>query len=164
ISYKDKKSDGDVMAWVHAVLPNANSDTKVGASKMSEMPKWITELAMYEETDKNKNTFKKNLSSDFFSHRIFVFSPNGDVVDLPIDSTPIDFAYSIHSDVGNKMTGAKVNGKLVALDSSLKNGDIVEIMNKENAKPNRKWLEIAKTSTARRHIRHELAKLKDLER
>ena len=120
--------------------------------------------------DKNALAWVRALSSgdksvsDFFSHRIFVFSPKGDVVDLPVDSTPIDFAYSIHSDVGNHMTGAKVNGKLVALDSNLHNGDIVFIMTKEPAKPNQKWIEMAKTSMAKRHIRNRLAKLRKLKK
>ncbi|MDO8729558.1 MAG: TGS domain-containing protein, partial [bacterium] len=105
--------------------------------------------------------FRERLVSDFFNHRIFVFSPKGDVVDLPIDSTPIDFAYSIHSDIGDHMTGAKVNGKLASLDTKLHNGDIVSIMTSETAKPNHKWLDMSKTSMARRHIRHELSKARE---
>ncbi|MDO8569458.1 MAG: TGS domain-containing protein, partial [bacterium] len=108
--------------------------------------------------------FRERLVSDFFNHRIFVFSPKGDVVDLPIDSTPIDFAYSIHSDIGDHMTGAKVNGKLASLDTKLHNGDIVSIMTSETAKPNHKWLDMTKTSMARRHIRHELIKLRESEK
>lgn len=155
LSYKAKGEEKKVLAWVHSLLPRG------GESKpQTETPKWIKELAEYEEPSTNDQLFRERLAKDFFNHRIFVFSPKGDVVDLPTESTPVDFAYSIHSDIGNKMTGAKVNGKLASLDSLLKNGDIVEIVTKENAKPNRKWLEYAKTSTARRHIRHELSRLK----
>ena len=142
--------DKEVLAWVHSLLPRVNS----GESTQTELPKWIKELSEYEETSKDHKLFREKLTSDFFDPRIFAFSPKGDVVDLPVDSTPIDFAYHIHSDVGNKMTGAKVNGKLAALDTKLKNGDIVEIVTKDSVKPNRKWIDMAKTTMAKRHIRH----------
>ncbi|MGB3921893.1 MAG: RelA/SpoT family protein [Minisyncoccia bacterium] len=158
LSYKSGSENKDVLAWVHALLP------KEGISKNTDkqdIPHWIKELAHYDEPSKNYKIFREGLKSDFFSHRIFVFSPKGDVVDLPIDSTPIDFAYYIHSDIGNKMSGAKVNGKLVSLETKLENGDIVHIETKEGAKPNRKWLDMAKTTLARRHIRHRLGELRD---
>lgn len=164
LSYKGGKENKDVLAWVHALLPKSKKSSGAVDAKNMDIPAWIMELAQYEEPSKDYKLFREGLTSDFFSHRIFVFSPKGDVVDLPIDSTPIDFAYSIHSDIGNQMAGAKVNGKLVSLDSSLHNGDIVLIVTKENAKPNRKWLEMAKTSLARRHIRHRLGELRDSER
>ncbi|PIP55639.1 MAG: hypothetical protein CO183_00985 [Candidatus Zambryskibacteria bacterium CG_4_9_14_3_um_filter_42_9] len=163
--YKEDKSKKNVLAWIYALLPQ--SDKSIGTNalgKDKDIPKWISELAAYKEPSKNQQLFREQLSSDFFSERIFVFSPKGDVVDLPNDSTPIDFAYSIHSDIGNRMTGAKVNGKLVSLDTSLHNGDIVFIMTSERALPNRKWLWMAKTSIARRHIRHKLGKLKESNR
>jgi GTP pyrophosphokinase len=77
-------------------------------------------------------------------------------VDLPVGATPIDFAFAIHSEIGNHMAGVKVNKKLVQFDSILKNGDIVEIETKKNAKPTKKWLDFAKTSVAKRHIRSTL--------
>ena len=107
--------------------------------------------------DENDNPdFETTLHTDIFTHRVFVFTPKGDVVDLPINCTPIDFAYAIHSDIGDHVAGVKVNGKLVPLNTILHNGDIVEIQNKKNAKPNRKWLDFAKTTLARRHIRNAL--------
>ena len=163
LSYKGGKENKDVLAWVHALLPKSKQSNKDSGENM-DVPAWIKELAQYEEPSKNYKLFREGLTSDFFSHRIFVFSPKGDVVDLPIDSTAIDFAYSIHSDIGNQMAGAKVNGKLVSLDTKLHNDDIVLIVTKENAKPNRKWLEMAKTSLARRHIRHRLGELRDSNR
>jgi GTP pyrophosphokinase len=74
-------------------------------------------------------------------------------IDLPLGASPIDFAYAIHSDIGDHISGAKVNGKLVSLDTALKNGDMVEIVTKESAKPSKKWIDIAKTSMAKKHIR-----------
>ncbi|MEK7081821.1 MAG: TGS domain-containing protein, partial [Patescibacteria group bacterium] len=94
-----------------------------------------------------------NMQADFFQYRVFVFTPKGDVVDLPIDAGPIDFAFAIHSDIGNHTNGAKINGKLVSLDTKLKNGDIVEILVKENAHPNAKWLNFVKTNFAKKKIR-----------
>jgi GTP pyrophosphokinase len=101
----------------------------------------------------------KEIKADFFKARAFVFTPKGDVVDLPADANLVDFAYAIHSDIGDHMSGAKVNGKLVALDTTLKNGDIVEILVKENAKPSQKWLDLAKTTLAKKHIKSALQKI-----
>lgn len=158
LSYKSGNQNKDVLAWVHALLPSEKTSKD---TDKQDVPYWIRELAHYDEPSKNYRVFREGLKSDFFSHRIFVFSPKGDVVDLPIDSTAIDFAYYIHSDIGNKMSGAKVNGKLVSLETKLRNGDIVQIETKEGAKPNRKWLLMAKTSLAKRHIRHRLGELRD---
>ncbi|MBI2065565.1 MAG: bifunctional (p)ppGpp synthetase/guanosine-3',5'-bis(diphosphate) 3'-pyrophosphohydrolase [Candidatus Zambryskibacteria bacterium] len=164
-SYKEGRRGRDILAWIHALIPRLKtSSTKIDTIKNEGVPKWISELATYKEPSKDYQLFRERLASDFFNQRIFAFSPKGDVVDLPINSTPIDFAYSIHSDIGNRMTGAKVNGKLVSLETKLHNGDIVDIMTNENAKPNRKWLDIAKTSMARRHIRHALGKMRKSER
>ena len=164
LSYKEKSGHNKALAWVYAFLPKSKELEEANNVKNKDIPKWISELAAYKESTKYNKLFREELTSDFFNHRIFVFSPKGDVVDLPIDSTPIDFAYSIHSDIGNHMTGAKVNGKLASLDTKVYNGDIVTIMTNENAKPNQKWLGLAKTSMARRHIRHKLSELKKSKR
>ena len=102
--------------------------------------------------------FAQNMSADFFQRRLFVFTPKGDVVDLPIDSTPIDFAYAIHSDIGDHLASAKIGGKIVSLDKKLRNGDIVDVQTNKNAKPSAKWLEIVKTSMAKKHIKDALGK------
>ncbi len=119
-------------------------------------PEWLQELGE-EEDDPD---FETTLRTDIFSQRVFVFTPTGDVVDLPVRATPIDFAYAIHSDIGDHIFGAKVNNKLVQLDTVLHNGDIVEIQTKKNASPKSKWLDIAKTTLAKRHIRAALEKEK----
>ena len=122
----------------------------------SGYPEWISQLS--EQTDDPE--FETLIKTDLFSHRVFVFTPNGDVVDLPMEATPIDFAYTIHSDIGDHVSGAKVNGKMAPLNTTLKNGDIVEIETRKSAHPSAKWLDIAKTSVARRHIRNVLENTK----
>src|SRR5690606_4265931 len=112
---------------------------------------------MYTAEKSSGAEFLDDMQTDFFKHRIFVFTPNGDVVDLPLGAVPIDFAYAIHSEVGDHISGAKVNNKLVGIDTELRNGDIVEIETRKTAKPTRKWLGVAKTSLAKRHIRTSLA-------
>lgn len=124
---------------------------------IEKIPQWISQIgAMYTQEQSSGTQFMADMRQDFFMHRIFVFTPNGDVVDLPVGATPIDFAYAIHSEIGNHIAGAKVNKKLVQLETELRNGDIVEIDTRESAKPSKKWLDIAKTSLAKRHIRSEL--------
>jgi len=120
-----------------------------------KIPFWISEIGQTYNNDSDNLTsdFVEDAESDFFSNRIFVFTPIGDVVDLPVGATPIDFAYAIHSEVGDHTFGAKVNRKLVQLDTVLKNGDIVEIDTRKSAKPSPKWLHFTKTSLARRHIK-----------
>jgi (p)ppGpp synthase/HD superfamily hydrolase len=98
----------------------------------------------------------ERLRTDFFEHRVFALTPKGDVIDLPDGSTPIDFAYQIHSDIGNHLAGAFVNNKLVPLDTKLKNRDVVVIETKDSSKPNRKWIDMCKTTIAKRHIKNYL--------
>jgi len=117
-------------------------------------PDWLANLSE-QETDPD---FDTTMRTDIFSHRVFVFTPTGDVVDLPVGASPIDFAYAIHSDIGDHTFGAKINGKLMPLDCILENGDIVEIQTKKTAHPSAKWLDSAKTTLARRHIRLTLEK------
>ena len=122
-----------------------------------KIPQWISQIAQLSTRGKDSSVeFLNDLRQDFFSSRIFIFTPNGDVVDLPVGATPIDFAYAIHSEIGNHISGVKVNKKLVQLDTELHNGDIVEVNTRKSAKPTKKWVNIAKTSVAKRHIRAEL--------
>ncbi|MBI2030784.1 bifunctional (p)ppGpp synthetase/guanosine-3',5'-bis(diphosphate) 3'-pyrophosphohydrolase, partial [Candidatus Kaiserbacteria bacterium] len=120
---------------------------------------WLHQLAHAEPSSEGSEQYLDTLKSDFFSHRIFVFTPENDAIDMPIAATPIDFAYAVHSDLGDTMAGARVNGKMVAIATPLKNGDVVEIITKPSAKPSRKWLDIAKTNMAKRHIRATIAAL-----
>jgi len=122
-----------------------------------KIPTWIKQIGTHSTKDSNsEEDFISDMRDDFFSNRIFVFTPIGDVVDLPVGATPVDFAFAIHSEIGNHMAGVKVNKKLVQFDTALHNGDIVEIETKKSAKPTKKWLDFAKTSLAKRHIRSTL--------
>jgi len=120
--------------------------------------KWIEELKELNYSPEDPKKFIDHLKMDFFNDRIFIFTPQGDVIDMPEDSCPIDFAYSIHSDIGEHIFGARINGKMSQLFTKLKNGDIVEIITKKDSKPSSKWLEYVKTSIAKKHIRSYLEK------
>jgi GTP pyrophosphokinase len=137
------------------VAPTVAVDPKKADHK-ERIPQWISQIGEMYTKEETAKQFMADMRQDFFTNRIFVFTPNGDVVDLPVGATPIDFAYAIHSEIGNHIAGVKVNKKLVQLETELRNGDIVEVDTKESAKPSKKWLDIAKTSLAKRHIRGEL--------
>jgi GTP pyrophosphokinase len=115
---------------------------------------WTKELLEWQKDVEHHKEFMNNLKNDFFHSRVFVLTPKGDVIDLPEGSTPIDFAYAVHSDIGDRTAGAKVNGKLVPLDTKLQNRDVVEIDVKDTATPKRKWLDMTSTTLAKRRIRN----------
>ena len=131
----------------------AEAPKKASVKKPNVVPRWLAELADAHAPTPGSEDFVQGLREDFFSHRVFVFTPSGDVIDLPVHSTPVDFAYAIHSELGYHMNGAKVNGKLVSFDTTLRNGDVVEILEKPSARPTTKWIDYAKTALAKRHIR-----------
>lgn len=115
---------------------------------------WQTEVADGGSGDKaSHEKFMNNLKEDFFNNRVFVFTPKGDVMDLPDGSTPLDFAYQVHSDIGDHALRAYANDKLIPFDYKLKNNDRLRIEISEHAKPNRKWIAICKTQLAKRHVR-----------
>ncbi len=114
---------------------------------------WIRQL-LEAQQDSDAEDFIKTIKVDLFADEVFVFTPKGDVINMPAGAIPIDFAYAIHTAVGNRMTGCKINGKHAAIDTVLKNGDIVEIAtSKETYGPNRGWLKIVRTSEARNKIK-----------
>ena len=114
---------------------------------------WVKEVSQLQKNITASSEYLENLKMDFFGDRVFIFPPKGDVVDLPQDSSPIDFAFAIHSDIGEHAAGAKVNNKFVALDTKLQNGDIVEIITKKNARPSKRWLDYARTALTKKRIR-----------
>lgn len=129
-----------------------NMFDKNGQTKLD----WIHQFKELQKNVSNPENFLKNLKIDFFSKRIFTFTPMGDVIDLPEESNAIDFAYAIHSDIGNHISGVKINGKFSSIYTPLKNGEIVEIETSNKINPTSKWLDTAKTTLARRHIKKYL--------
>jgi len=158
ISYKDglkKKTTNPDLLWITKILPAKRVDNSNEIMpRTGDVPNWVRELVEYQKEVGEE--FVDNIKNDFFEERIFVFTPIGDVIDLPEGSSVIDFAFAIHTDVGSHMSGAKVNGKFVAIDTILKNGDRVEVETKKNARPSQKWLENCKTTIAKRRINNFL--------
>ncbi len=127
-----------------------------GKADIDDKLKWVRNLLETQEDVSDTEDFISALKIDLFDDEVFVFTPRGDVVNLPAGSTVIDFAYAIHSAVGNKMVGAKVNGKIVGLEYKPQNGEIIEVLTTSSAGhgPSRDWLKIVKTSVAKNKIRH----------
>ncbi len=131
------------------------SGSGTGINAEEEKLSWLREILEWQQDMSDNKEFLSSVKNDFniFSESVYCFTPKGDVKDLPNGSTPIDFAYSIHSAVGNNMVGARVNGKLVPIDYTLQNGDRVEILTSQNSNgPSRDWLKIAKSAQARNKI------------
>lgn len=135
---------------------------KEGVDKKTEVDtklEWIRQLLEIQNSVVDTDDFMRTLKIDLFADEVFVFTPKGDIVNLPAGSTPIDFAFSIHSAVGSRMQGVKINGKIATLDYILQNGDIVEVMTSSAVKgPSRDWLKLCKTSQARTKINQWLKK------
>src|SRR3989338_4120424 len=110
---------------------------------------WVEQLRAWQKEFTDPKEFIESIKIDFFKDRIFVITPKGEVLDLPEGSTAIDFAYAIHTDVGNQCVGAKVNGRIVTLDSKLHSQDIVEIITQKGKKPSVTWLDFAVTGSAK---------------
>ena len=126
------------------------ANAKLGTEEAFE---WVRKL-LESQQDVDAEEFVRTMRVDLFADEVFVFTPRGDVINLPAGATPIDFAYNIHSAVGNHMTGAKVNGRMVTFDTPLKNGDIVEVITSKSAHgPSRDWMKICKSNEARNKIR-----------
>lgn len=172
IQIRDKRMDreaekGITAHWYYKEEENNNNRSRLslpirrGIRIPREQLAWIRELKRWQSNISDPTEFKEALEFDFFKDRIFVFTPQGDVQELPQDATPIDFAFTIHSQVGDKCTGAKVNGKIVPLNHQLRNGDVVEILvNKKSTGPKRDWLLLAKSSSAKNRIRKYLREKK----
>lgn len=140
--------------WKYKSNANAGDD-------LDRKLEWIARLIETDDTTRDPEEFVQMLKGDFFSEEVFVFTPKGDVIALTQGATVIDFAYAIHSEVGNKMTGAKINGMIVPIDRSPRNGDIVEIITSSSSKgPSRDWLKIVNTGEARAKIRQYFKKEK----
>ena len=135
---------------------NGNSD-----GEMEKKLSWIRQMMEWQKEVSDPEEFMESLKIDLFANKVFVFSPRGDVLELPAGSCPLDFAYKVHSQIGNKCVGAKVNSRMVPIDYKLKTGDIVEIITSGNSNgPSRDWLNIVKSSGAKTKIRQWFKKEK----
>lgn len=146
-----KAEDGIAAHWHY-------SENKKSVKLPREQLAWIKEIAEIQQKIKNPEEFKEDLRKEFFKDRIFVFTPKGDIKELPQGATPLDFAYTIHSEIGDHCQGVKIDGKLVAFSTELQNGDVVEIMVSKKTTPKLEWLDLTKTSNAKEKIRHFLNK------
>jgi GTP pyrophosphokinase len=127
---------------------------RVGAGRDEQYFQWLRQLLEWQQDVRDPQEFMANLKIDLYPEEVYTFTPRGQVKVLPKGSTPIDFAYAIHTDVGHQCVGARVNGRMVALRARLKNGDIVEILTQAGHKPSRDWLNAVATSRARNKIKH----------
>jgi GTP diphosphokinase / guanosine-3',5'-bis(diphosphate) 3'-diphosphatase len=141
----------------YGIASHVNYKERKGKSKSKdEALEWLRSLAERHADISKPVQFLESLKHDLYNQRIFVFTPKGDVIDLPVGATPIDFAYAIHSDIGQHTFGAKINGKMVNLGFKLQDGDIVEIITKKGSSPSHKWLDYAKSSFAKKKIKNYL--------
>lgn len=142
----------------HWHYSEAKDAKQVAQRESQDKMTWLKQLKDWQKQLSSPVELKKALQLDFFSDQIFVFTPQGDVVNLPTGATPVDFAYAIHSDIGDSCVGAKVDGKIITLNTELNNGDIIEIItsNKKH-RPKRDWLKFVKTHKARTRIKNKLS-------
>jgi len=153
----DEEAEWGIAA--HWIYGSQKDDKKYKKRKKFNPPKnfyWISQLREWQKKFYSSEEFLSSLKVDFFKDRIFVLTPKGDIIDLPDGATTIDFAYQIHTDVGNQAAGAKVNGKLVSLDYKLQSGEIVEIINKKRKLPSSSWLEFVKMTETKKRIQDAL--------
>jgi GTP pyrophosphokinase len=129
---------------------------RVGAHRDERYFQWMRQLLEVQQEVRDPQEFLQNLKIDLYPEEVYIFTPKGEVRSLPRGATAVDFAYSIHTDVGNQCVGARINGKMVPLRSRLQNGDIVEIVTQSGHKPSRDWLSFVATSRARSKIKHVL--------
>lgn len=149
----DEAEHGIAAHWIYT----HQGKPKAGGT-VSKSLKWIAQIREWQQESNGTKEFLENLKIDVFKSRIFVFTPTGDVIDLPEGATPIDFAYLVHSEIGNHCAGAKVNDKMTSLEHHLKNGDKCEIIVQKSRKPSRSWLSFVKTNYAKSKIRAALEK------
>ncbi|HRZ95180.1 MAG TPA: RelA/SpoT family protein [Candidatus Moranbacteria bacterium] len=158
----DEAEFGIASHWIYS--ENKKSFTDLLFRKKAKVPEkemaWMRQLREWQkEFGTDDGEFIETLKIDFFKNHIFAFTPLGDIIDLPEDATPVDFAYQVHSEIGNRTMGAKVNGKMVPLDYKIKNGEVVEIItSRDPKKPSRDWLKFVRTSNAKSHIRRFMKK------
>ncbi len=150
----DENELGIAAHWAYEQVKSSNKTRSgwKGVKNKKELM-WVQQLQNWQKKFASQEEFLNAVKVDFFKDRIFVFTPHNDVIDLPAGSTPVDFAYRIHSQIGDSCVGARVNGKITPLDYELKSGDVVEIVTQKGKKPTEGWLRFVKTSEARKKVK-----------
>ena len=148
--------------WYYSLMKSGKASDKVverGFFAPTEKINWVKQLVDWQKKEADSDEFIRAVKFDALAERIFVFSPKGDVFDLPINASPVDYAFAVHTDLGAYIKAAKVNGKMIPLSYKLKSSDVVEIIkSKEKRKPSHDWLEFVVTTEARREIEKHLRK------
>jgi GTP pyrophosphokinase len=157
IRTKEMHDENEFGVAAHWLYDQNRRGERISGKKMAEEITWVQQLKNWQERffgkEKDPEELIRAMKIDFFRDRIFAVTPRGDVIDLPRGATPVDFAYHIHSIVGNSCAGAKINGTLTPLDHPLRSGDVVEIIVQKGKKPSEDWLRFVKTDIARGHIK-----------
>lgn len=153
----DESEHGIAAHWAYEQVKGTKKylEREAVMAKTKEL-QWVQQLRQWQKEFASPDDFIRSLKIDFLKDRIFVITPKGEVVDLPVGATPIDFAYQIHSEIGDQASGAKVNGQIAPLNKELRSGDVVEIITQKGKKPSESWLEFVKTSAARNRIKTTL--------
>ena len=150
----DEAENGIAAHWAYEET-KGNKSYRKGLASFADKKElaWVYQLRNWQKDFSNSEEFLRSLKIDFFKDRIFVITPKGEVVDLPADATPVDFAYAIHTEIGDQCVGARINNKLVPLDHKLQSGDLVEILVQKSKKPSESWLQFVKTVGAKKKIK-----------
>ena len=162
IRTKEMHDENEYGVAAHWLYKQKQEGIAISGKQLAQETAWVQQLRNWQEhfegNADDPEEFVRAMKIDFFTDRIFAVTPRGDVIDLPAGATPIDFAYHVHSEIGNSATGAKVNGVMSTLDHVLKSGDVVDIITQKGKKPSEDWLRFVKTTIARNHIRMSLRK------
>jgi len=152
----EEAEHGSAAAWLYASQKHTRNRSRNSAD--SKEIYWIKQLKEWQNQFPGSKEFVEALKIDFFSDRIFVLTPKGKVIDLPAGSTPVDFAYRVHTDIGNSCIGAKINDKIVPLDHKIQSGDVVEVLTQKSKKPSKDWISFVQTNYAKKKIKSSVSK------
>lgn len=157
VEMHDEAENGIAAYWAYhqSKTSKAYIENKSSFAEKKEL-NWINQLKNWQKEFTDPQEFVKSLKVDFFKDRVFAITPKGEVFDLPAGATPVDFAYNIHTEIGDQCVGAKINSKIVPLDYKIQSGDVIEILTQKSKKPSESWLESVKTEAAKRRIRGAL--------
>lgn len=153
----DESEHGIAAHWAYEQIKGTKKylERETAIAKTKEL-QWVQQLRQWQKEFTNPDDFMRSLKIDFLKDRIFAITPKGEVIDLPVGATPIDFAYQIHSEIGDQASGAKINGQIAPLNKELRSGDVIEIIIQKGKKPSESWLEFVKTAAARGRIKTTL--------